>query len=466
MAEDLKVDVAVVGAGPGGYVAALRAAQLGLSVAVIEREFLGGTCLNIGCIPSKALLDATHLLSRVRSADAFGIVTGEVEVDFAQLQRHRAEVVETLTGGVRGLLRKAGTEIVEGHGRFAERGVLEVELSDGGNRTVQADHVIVATGSDAAPVPGIEFDGDVVVSSREALEFDSIPDRLVVVGAGYIGLELGSVYSRLGSDVVVLEMMDRALPEMDAEMAAEAADLLADQGLDIRLGARVAGVEAEDGVATVSYERDDETETVDADRVLVAVGRRPYTEGLGLDAIGLSTGERGFIAVDEGMRSEIEGVYAIGDVVPTPMLAHVASEEGVVAVERIAGHSAEMDYHAVPAVVYTHPELASVGLKEDEARERGHELVVGKFPFRANGRARTLGETEGWVKVLADADTDELVGVHCIGPDAGHLIHEAVVAMGYRGYAEDLALTIHAHPTLSEAFKEAALGAGDGTIHI
>jgi dihydrolipoamide dehydrogenase len=466
MAEEISVDVAVIGAGPGGYVAALRAEQLGLKAAVIEKEFVGGTCLNVGCIPSKAMLDATHLLSSIRSASAFGINVGDVDVDFDRLQAHKSKVVNILTRGVASLMRKNGIELVEGTGRFVEPGVLQVDLSEGGTQTVRAENVIIATGSVPMALPGIEFDGERVITSREALDLEEIPSRLIVVGAGYIGLELGSVYARLGSRVVVLEMMDKALPEMDAELGQTAADLLGRQGLDIRLGSRVTGVDLEEDEAVVRYEREGEERTLSADRVLVAVGRRPFLDGLDLDTVELEPGPRGFLDVDAGMSTGVRNIYAIGDVVSTPMLAHVAMDEGVVAAERIAGQESVMEYEAIPAVVFTHPEIASVGLKEEEALDRGMNIRVGKFPFRGNGRARTLNDVEGWVKILADAKTDQLLGAHCIGPDAGHLIHEVVVAMGYRGYAEDIALTVHAHPTLAETFKEAALAVDGRALHI
>ncbi len=466
MNADIQVEVAVIGAGPGGYVAAIRAAQLGQRVAVIEKEFVGGTCLNVGCIPSKALLDATHLFSQINRASVFGIQVEGARVDFAAMQRHKAKVVKALTTGVRGLLKRHGVEQLRGTARFKAPGVLGVESADGTGVTVLADNVIVATGSVEAELPRVPFDDDVVISSRGALDLEMVPDRLVIVGAGYIGLELGSVYSRLGAEVVVLEMMDRILPEMDAEVAATAHTLLAEQGLDIRLGARVTAVQVEGDSAQVRYSVEDDEATVDAARVLVSIGRLPATDGLGLDAIGLETDDRGFIMVDHGMRTGVPGVYAIGDIVATPMLAHVAMDEGVVAAECIAGRAAAMEYDAIPAVVFTHPELASVGLKEEEAKLRGHRLKVGRFPFRGNGRARARDDMEGWVKVIADADTDVILGVHCVGPEAGHLIHEAVVAMGYGGYAEDLALTVHAHPTLSEAFKEAALAVDGRPLHI
>lgn len=465
MSTDVHVDVAVIGAGPGGYAAAIRAAQLGLRTAVIEKEFVGGTCLNVGCIPSKALLDASHLLSQIKRAAVFGIHVEGTSVDFPAMQRHKAKVVKALTTGVRGLLKRHGVVQLTGTARFNTADVLDVESADGGS-VVRADNIIIATGSLEADLPGVPFDDPVVVSSRGALELEDVPDRMVVVGAGYIGLELGSVYSRLGTEVVVLEMMDRVLPEMDAEVAAAALELLRKQGLDIHLGARVRAVDAEGDSARVRYSVDGAEATVEANRVLVSIGRRPATSNLGLDAIGVETDGRDFIIVDHGMRTGVPGVYAIGDVIATPMLAHVAMDEGVVAAECIAGRAAAMEYDAIPAVVFTHPELASVGLNEDEAELRGHSLKVGRFPFRGNGRARVRDDMEGWVKVIADADTDAILGVHCVGSEAGHLIHEAVVAMGYGGYAEDLALTVHAHPTLSEAFKEAALAVAGRPLHI
>ena len=466
MSADQRFDVAIVGAGPGGYVAALRAAQLGLRTAIVEKEFIGGTCLNVGCIPSKALLDATHLLTQIRRASTFGIQVGNVEVDFAAMQRRKAKVVKMLTSGVRGLLRKHGVESMQGQARFEGPGELLITAAEGKVSSVHADNVIIATGSVEAELTAVPFDGDRVVSSRGALAFDQVPERLVVVGGGYIGLEMGSVYARLGARVVVLEMLDRVLPGMDPEISEIAFEFLRAEGLDLRLQARVTGVQVGDQGATVSYEVDGERDEVEADRVLVSIGRRPNTADLGLETIDLKPDQEGFIVVDHGMRTGAPGVYAIGDVVPTMMLAHVAMDEGVVAAECIAGRNAAMDYDAIPAVVFTSPEIASVGLSEDEAKMRGHAIRVGKFPFRGNGRARAREEIEGWVKIIADADSDVILGVHCVGPEAGHLIHEAVVAMGYGGHAEDLALTVHAHPTLSEAFKEAALAVDGRALHI
>jgi len=465
MSSDQTLDVIVIGAGPGGYIAAIRAAQLGLNAAVIEREFIGGTCLNVGCIPSKALLDATHLLTEIRHASAFGIKVDGAEVDFAAMQRHKAKTVKMLTGGVRSLLKKHKVQIYEGEARFAGPGKVDITDDEGNITALEAANIIIATGSVEVELPPVPFDGDRIVSARGALDFDDVPKRLVVVGGGYIGLELGSVYNRLGSDVVVLEMMDRILPEMDTELATTAQKLFSDQGLSIHVGARVTGVDLSDGGATVRCAVGEDEVEIETDRVLVSIGRKPATAGLNLEAVGLETDERGFITVDHGMRTGVSGLYAIGDVVSTPMLAHVAMDEGMVAAECIAGRVAAMEYHAIPAVVFTHPELASVGLKEDEAEMRG-EIKVGRFPFRGNGRARAKNDVEGWVKIIADAETDEILGVHCVGPDAGHLIHEAVVAMGYNGYAEDLGLVVHAHPTLSEAFKEAALAVGGRALHI
>ncbi len=385
-------------------------------------------------------------------------------VDFGAMQKHKARVVKTLTSGVRSLLRRQEVEQLNGRARIVGPGELSVRNSEGGTK-VRFSDLIIATGSVEASMPNVSLDGECVVSSRRALEFKSVPDRMVVVGAGYIGLELGSVYARLGSSIVVVEIMDRVVPEMDREMAETAGKLLGEQGLDIRLGCRVTEVVRSNGGATVHYVSRDGEERIETDRVLVAVGRRPAIRKLGLGRIGLAPDKRGFIPVDAGMRTGVPHVYAIGDVVPTPMLAHVAMDEGAVAAERIAGRRSSMQYHAVPSVVYTAPELASVGLQEEEAAERG-KIKVGRFPFRGNGRARARDDLEGWVKVIADADTDVILGVHCVGPDAGHLIHEAVVAMEYGGYAEDLALAIHSHPTLSEAFKEAALAVHGRALHI
>ena len=466
MSTDVQADVAVIGAGPGGYVAAIRAAQLGLRVAVIEKEFVGGTCLNVGCIPSKALLDASHLFSEIKRASVFGIQVEGASVDFATMQRYKYQVVKALTTGVRGLLKRHGVKQLDGTARFMAPGVLDVQSPKEPSLTVCVDNVIIATGSVPLALPGVPFDDNVVISSRRALELETVPDRLVVIGAGYIGLELASVYSRLGTEVVVLEMMDRVLPDMDAEVAALAHKLLGQQGLDIRLGARVIAVDVEGDSARVRYSVKDGEAAVEAPFVLVSVGRCPATDGLGLDVVGLEVDDLGFIMVDHGMRTGVPGIYAIGDIITSPMLAHVAMDEGIVAAECIAGRAAAMEYDAIPAVVFTHPELASVGLHEDEAELRGHNLKVGRFPFRGNGRARARDDMEGWVKVIADADTDVILGVHCVGPEAGHLIHEAVVAMGYGGYAEDLAVTVHAHPTLSEAFKEAALAVDGRPLHI
>tara|TARA_B100001179_G_scaffold50410_1_gene33991 strand:- start:136 stop:1536 length:1401 start_codon:yes stop_codon:yes gene_type:complete len=466
MPEDKRVDVAVIGSGPGGYVAAIRAAQLGLSSLVIEKEFIGGTCLNIGCIPSKALLEATHRLSAIKEASQFGIEVSDVSVDYPRMQAKKQKVVTMLTRGVAGLLRKGGIDFLEGAGRFMDPGVIEVDLAAGGTQVVQAANVIIATGSVPMEIPGIPFDGETVVSSREALEFNEIPNQLVVVGAGYIGLELGSVYSRLGSSVTVLEMMDKVLPEMDEDLGVAAHEIFARQGMEFHLGARVSEVEIEEKKATVRYELAGSESYITADKVLVAAGRQPFVDRLGLETIGLKLDQRGFIPVDAGMRTAVDGVYAIGDVVPTAMLAHVAMDEGMVAAQCIAGQRSEMNYTAIPAVVFTHPEIASVGLKEQEAIDNGYTVRTGQFPFRGIGRARARGDVEGWVKMITDAETEKLIGVHCIGAEAGHLIHEAVVAMAFGGDAEDIALTVHAHPTLSEAMKEAALAVDGRSLHI
>lgn len=466
MAKDLTVDLAVVGAGPGGYVAAIRGAQLGLEVACVERDQVGGTCLNYGCIPSKALLDSTHLLMEIRGADEHGIKTGKVEVDFERLMARKREVVQKFVKGVEFLFKKNKVTLVRGQARFDGKNALKVGGGNGNTTTVQAKQIIVATGSAPVELPFMPFDGMRIVSSKEALELESIPKSMLVVGGGYIGLEMGSVFNRLGTEVTVVEMEDRLLLGMDGDLAKEALKILKKQGLEFRLKTRVTGAEVQkNGVKATVETPGGEEEILNAHVVLVAVGRRPYFEELGLDGLGVELKDRQ-IKVDNQLRTGVDGVLAIGDAVGGALLAHKASEEGIVAAEVAAGRNAEMEYFAVPACIYTYPEIACVGLTEEEARERGHELKTGRFPFQANSRAMCLGEGDGFVKFLADAETDQLLGVHCIGPHASDLIHEATVALAFGGTAEDVALTVHAHPTLSEAFHEAALDVGGRAIHI
>ncbi|CAN5132995.1 MAG: dihydrolipoyl dehydrogenase [Gemmatimonadetes bacterium] len=466
MAVELKVDLAVVGSGPAGYVAAIRAAQLGFKVACIEREYLGGTCLNVGCIPSKALLDATEHLSWIREGAAkIGIRIGEVSVDWPKMQQHRQKVVDASTKGVAYLFKKNGIESIEGEGGFVEPGVIEVTGRDS-SRRVRAQAVILATGSAPIPLPGTPFDAERVISSTEGLALPEVPGRLIVVGGGYIGLEMGSVYRRAGTEVTVVEMLDAILPGMDADLANEGRKVFAKQGLDIRTGTKVTRVEKQAGGVTVRVAGADGEETLPADAVLVAIGRKPVTNGLNLERVGIETDDKGFIKVDPHFRTAAENVYAVGDVIGGKMLAHKGSEEGIVAAERIAGKDTEMDYFPIPGVVYTHPEIASVGMTEAEARENGREIKVGRFPFSANGRARCMNETTGFVKMIADAGTDRMLGCHIFGAHAGDLIAEIVTAAAFRASAEDIALTVHAHPTLAEAIKEAALDVHGETIHM
>lgn len=454
-------DVVVIGAGPGGYVAALRAARLGLSTAVVEKGALGGVCLNTGCIPSKALLDSTELFWEVREGNAHGVVTSGLELDWTALQKRRGRVVGRLTGGVGLLLKKAGVEVVEGAASVPAPDRVVV-----GERTLATRNVLLATGSVPVELPHIKFDGEAVISSEEALVLPSPPRRLAVVGGGAIGLELGSVYARAGSSVTVYELTDALVPTMDADVGAGLEKALRRQGLEINTGTTVEGAERTGAGVRVRWRRGEEEGEDEVDRLLVAVGRRPNAGGIDLDALGVRRDGRGFVEVDSGMRTSRPGVWAIGDLVPGPMLAHKASEEGVVAAERMAGMAAEMEYRTVPSVVYTNPEGAGVGLTEAEAAERG-EVAVGRFPLQASGRALAMGHTEGFAKVVADAPTGEILGVHVLAPKGSEIIGEAVLAMGFDGVAGDIGHLVHAHPTLSEALKEAALGATpEGAIHV
>jgi dihydrolipoamide dehydrogenase len=456
-------DLIVIGAGPGGYVAAIRAAQLGLNVACIDKnEQLGGTCLRIGCIPSKALLESSERYYEIKKGlEAHAIKTSSVELDLAAMLKRKDEVVSSLTQGVKGLFKKNGVTHYQGHGRIHGPGRVVVEGKD--SEELGAKHILIATGSKSASLKGVDRDGERISSSTEALAYSQVPEHLVVIGAGYIGLEMGSIWSRLGAKVTVLEYLDRILPGMDNDLANEAQKLLKRQGLEFRLGARVTGAGAESDGCTVELEG---AEAISCDRVLLAVGRVPNTEGLGLEAVGIELDERGRIPVDEHFRTEAEGIYAIGDVIAGPMLAHKAEEEGIACVEGIVTGYGHVNYDAIPGVVYTHPEVASVGKTEEELKEAGVDYKKGVFPFKANGRARTLGDTDGKVKILADAATDRVLGVHIIGPRAGDLIAEAAVAIEFGASAEDIARSSHAHPTLAEAVKEAALAVANRAIHI
>jgi dihydrolipoamide dehydrogenase len=461
---DPHFDLVVIGAGPGGYVAAIRAAQLGMSVACVERETaLGGTCLRIGCIPSKALLESSELYADAKSGlKAHGVVAGSVSLDLPALLRRKDGIVATLTKGIESLFKKHRITRITGHARLDGPGRVKVEQA-GSTTSLTARHILLATGSKSAPLPGVVVDGDRVGTSTEALAYSEVPEHLVVIGAGVIGLELGSVWSRLGSRVTVLEYLDRILPGMDAELATEAQRTLAKQGLEFRLGTRVTAGRAEGPGAVVGAEGQD---PIRCTRILLAVGRIPNTENLGLESVGVTPDSRGRIPVGPRFDTTAPGVYAIGDVIPGPMLAHKAEEEGVACVEMIATGHGHVDYSTIPSVVYTHPEIAAVGRTEEELKAAGIAYRKGVFPFMANGRARAIGCTEGRVKMLADATTDRVLGVHIIGPRAGDLIAEAAAAMAFHASSEDIARVCHAHPTLAESLKEAALAVHGRPIHV
>jgi dihydrolipoyl dehydrogenase len=460
-------DVAVIGAGPGGYVAAIRAAQLGLKTACIEsRASLGGTCLNIGCIPSKALLQSSEKFAEARQTLAeHGVRVGEVGLDLAAMMGRKDKVVTTLTRGVEFLLRKNKIDWLKGKGRITAPGRITMTDTDGAAAETNATSIIIATGSESTPLPGVDIDEQRIVSSTGALSLDRVPQRLTVVGGGYIGLELGSVWARLGAKVTVVELLDRIVPNMDRELGQALQRVLARSGIEFKLGTKIAGF-SEAGDALSLQLEGSESQTLAADAVLVSVGRRPYTEGLGLESVGVARDEQGRVIVDDGFATNIPGIYAIGDVIRGPMLAHKAEEEGIALAERLAGQKSRVDYDAIPAVVYTWPEVASVGKNEEELEAAGIAYRTGKFPFTANPRARTNGYTEGFVKILAENGTDRVLGVHIIGPDAGTLIAEATLAKEFGASAEDIARTCHAHPTLSETLKEAALAVDGRAIHI
>ena len=457
-------DLVVIGGGPGGYVAAIKAAQLGMTAAVIEKEDkLGGTCLRVGCIPSKALLESSHKYEEVgHELAVHGVKVAGVSFDLPTLMKRKDDVVTTLSKGIEALLAKNKITRLKGTGRLAGPGKVEVTAADGTKTILEAGKIIVAVGSKSVVLPGVEVDGRLVGTSTEALAFDSVPAHLVIIGGGYIGLELGTVWRRLGSKVTVLEYADRILMGIDAEIASEALTLFRKQGLDIRLGMKVKSAKAVDGRCVVECEGQS---AIDCDRVLAATGRFPATADLGLETVGIATDKRGWIQVDEHFRTSANGVYAIGDCIPGPMLAHKAEEDGVACVEGMKTGYSHVDYDLVPAVVFTHPEIAAVGKTEEQLVTAGIAFKKGVFPFRANGRARTINDTTGKVKVLADAATDRVLGVHIIGPAAGDLIGEAAAAMNFGATAEDIGRVCHAHPTLPEALKEAALAVSGGAIH-
>ncbi len=460
----MRHDLVVIGGGPGGYVAAIRAAQLGMQAAVVEKEDrLGGTCLRVGCIPSKALLESSHRYEEAcHHLASHGVRVAGVSLDLAAMMRRKADVVATLAKGIDGLLAKNKVTRYRGIGRLAGPGRVAVTAADGAVTLLETPRVVLAVGSESIVLPGIEIDGTHVGTSTEALDYGEVPSHLVVVGGGYIGLELGSVWRRLGARVTVLEYADRILLGIDGDIAADALPLFRKQGLDIQLGVKVRSARRHGTGCIVECEG---REPIACDRVLAATGRRPATADLGLETVGITPDRRGCIGVDPAFRTPAEGVWAIGDCIPGPMLAHRAEEDGVACVDGIAGRWAHVEYDLVPAVVFTHPEIATVGRTEEQLQAAGVAYTKGVFPFRANGRARTIDDTVGKVKVLADATTDRVLGVHIIGPSAGDLIGEAAAAMNFGATAEDIARVCHAHPTLPEALKEAALAVGGRAIH-
>jgi dihydrolipoamide dehydrogenase len=463
-------DVVIIGGGPGGYVAAIRAAQLGLSTACVEkRGALGGTCLNVGCIPSKALLQSSHLYDMAGELAHHGVKVGGVELDLDTMMKRKNEVVRTLTKGIEGLLKKNKVDYLIGAGTITGADEVTFKPSDGGDsRTIKTENIIIATGSDIARLPGVDIDEERIVSSTGALDLQSVPETMVVIGGGYIGLELGSVWRRLGAKVTIVEFLDQILTGMDGEVGKQMLRILQKQGLTFKLGTKVTKAERSDGGVRLTLEpvSGGAAETLEADVVLVSVGRRPYTDDLGLDTVGVEMDDRGFIKVDHQFQTNVAGIFAIGDVIGGKMLAHKAEEEGAAVAELIAGQAGHVNYEAIPGVVYTWPEVASVGRTEEQLKEESVEYRVGKFPFTANARARCNGDTDGFVKILADARTDRILGAHIVGPEAGDLIQELVVAMEFGGSAEDVARSSHGHPGLSEALKEAALAVGGRVIHI
>jgi dihydrolipoamide dehydrogenase len=465
----MSYDLVVIGTGPGGYVCAIRAAQLGLKVAVVEkRKTHGGTCLNVGCIPSKALLHASEMFEEAgHGFEALGIAVGKPKLDLKAMMKHKQETVDANVSGVAFLLKKNKVDAFHGLGTILGAGQVQVTAEDGGTQVLETRSIVIATGSEPASLPGITIDEKTVVSSTGALELGKVPGKLLIIGGGVIGLELGSVWGRLGAEITVVEYLDRILAGMDTEVAKSFQRILEKQGMRFHLGSKVTKVETGKGGCKVTVEpaAGGDATVLEADIVLVAVGRRPNTDGLGLEAAGVAT-ERGRVVIGSHYETNVPGIYAIGDVVKGPMLAHKAEDEGVALAELLAGKAGHVNYEVIPGVVYTMPEVASVGATEEELKERGVAYKVGKFPFTANGRARAMRRSDGFVKVLADAASDRVLGAHIIGAGAGDLIHEVAVLMEFGGSSEDLARTCHAHPTLSEAVKEAALAVEKRALHM
>jgi len=458
---DVTYDLVIIGAGPGGYVGAIRAAQLGMKVGVVEkRAKLGGTCLNVGCIPSKALLHSSEKFREAQHGFAKHGIKATVELDLPTMMKRKDGVVDQLTKGVAFLFRKHKIDHIPGHATIKAPGLIEVD-----GKPVKAKAIVIATGSESTPLPGVAIDEKRIVTSTGAIGLDGVPKTMIVIGAGYIGLEMGSVWSRLGAKVTVVEFLDRIVPGMDGEVAKQFQRILEKQGLTFRLGSKVTAAKTGNDGVTLSVEpaKGGASEEIKADVVLVAIGRRPYTENLGLEAVGVARDKRGFIAVDGHYQTSVPGIYAIGDVIPGPMLAHKAEDEGVALAEMLAGQAGHVNYETVPGIVYTWPEIATVGKTEEQLKEAGIAYKAGKFPFTANARAIATDERDGFVKILADAKTDRILGAHIIGPEAGDMIHAVVNVMEFGGAAEDLARSFHAHPTYNEAVREAALAVAGRT---
>ena len=469
-----KFDVIVIGGGPGGYVAAIKAAQLGLKTACVEKYIgrdgkmaLGGTCLNVGCIPSKALLDSSWKYHEAQSSfNVHGIAVEGLKMDVPAMIGRKDTIVKNLTGGIAALFKANGVTAIAGHGKLLANKQVQVTAEDGSSTVYQADNVIIAAGSKPIDIPPAPVDQEVIVDSTGALDFQAVPERLGVIGAGVIGLELGSVWARLGAKVTVIEAQEKFLPAVDEQVAKEAQKVLTKQGLEIRLGARLTGSQVANGEVTVNFTDAQGEQQLTFDKLIVAVGRRPVTENLLAEDSEVTLDERGFIYVDETCATSVPGVYAIGDVVRGPMLAHKASEEGIMAAERIAGRKAQMNYDLIPSVIYTHPEIAGVGKTEQQLKAEGVAVNVGVFPFAASGRAMAANDTGGFVKIIADANTDRVLGAHVIGPSAAELVQQAAIAMEFGTSAEDLGLMVFSHPTLSEALHEAALAVNGDAIHV
>ena len=465
-----KFDLVVIGAGPGGYVAAIRAAQLGLKVACVDkRTSLGGTCLNVGCIPSKALLSASKKFADAsNNLSDYGIEISSVSLNLKKMMAKKDSIVSELTKGIEFLLKKNKVTWVTGKAKIKSQSEVEVISEGAKNVLLKTSKILIATGSESTPLPNLEFDEKRVVTSTGALELPEVPKHLVVVGGGYIGLEMGSIWARLGAKVTVVEFLDRIVPQMDLEIGRKFQRILKMQGIDFKLQTKVTQGEVSSSGVSLNVEPagGGASSNLKCDVVLVAVGRKPFLEDLGIEKLGINCDKRGFISIDDDFETSVPGIFAIGDCVPGPMLAHKAEEDGIAAVEIMAGQTGHVDYNLVPGVIYTHPEVASIGKTEEELKELGIAYSKGSFPFSANSRAKAVNETEGLVKILADAKTDKVLGVHIISPDAGTIIHECVTAMTYGASAEDIARTCHAHPTLNEAVKEAALAVDGRTIHI